>query len=171
LVSPTLNGNGWLKRFCVGDARATAVRESIGRLKMKILLIALLTSPLFCGCEKLTVEIDKSFTAEVIAQPSYDAWERHADELLYLVQKGDKDAIAAAIRVIPKVLKSDVVTNVEWLASALYEQIDIEDIAVLSVEDQARLIRLYDRLQLVDWKEIRNAYVAKRPEVRQLLED
>ena len=95
-----------------------------------------------------------------------DSWEHDSNNLLFLVRRGDPEAIAVAWKALPIVHRWAVhYDDADWLALSLYEQDDLRGMNSLSVEDQCEMFKYFGQLQPLDWSTVSLDYLRKHPAV------
>jgi hypothetical protein len=117
--------------------------------------------------------IDRSFLAGMREHPTARQWNDYCDELLFLVAKGDEEALDAAIRVLPAAWDSDDDDNRrDWMAQEIWENLEegheLETFEILPLKDQVKYLLAYDDLAPDNWDEIRDTYLAKHPDLKKL---
>lgn len=119
-----------------------------------------------CPTPRNAVVVKRDFLKTLHDFPTLDGWDENIFALQYLVEEGDTYAIETGWRVLPTVIKAEVVyKEIDWLALALYDQRDLRGVEALTVSDQAIVIKRYDTLQPLDWHSIRRAYLTEHPEL------
>lgn len=122
---------------------------------------------LLASCSRVTPPrssqvVDVNFVDDLVSYPTLEKWEAHSPELLYLVQKGDRNAIRGTWRVLAFLLNSGIVyEETNWLAMAEYDQVNLEGLEKLSQQEQIMIIRRYNRLDPLDWNTVRDEYLRK----------
>lgn len=102
---------------------------------------------------------DRDWLYDLAHRPTQSKWNKHIDEVVYLVSMGDKQALNATRVMLPTVLqdqanypKSDV------LAERMYIIAKLNGVDKLPLEQQIAWIQYYDQHQPEAWKQVRNDY-------------
>jgi hypothetical protein len=118
-----------------------------------------------------TVAISKQFLPTLEATPSFDGWEDHMNELIYLVSIDDVDARRVTRKLIPFVNQGgNHYEELDFLGYEVYDKDQLKGVEKLPPLDQARTIAFYDDIKGLDWDEIRAAYLKDHADVKKIVE-
>ena len=118
--------------------------------------------------------VDAAIADGFYANPTPEYYAEHYDELLYLVNKGDRQAIRAVIQFLPTMIRQQCSCPHDGaddgdavLAIALYEQHDSLQFidALTKPEDRVVVLRYYCRLAPVDMAGYLEQYLEKHPDI------
>ena len=98
-----------------------------------------------------------------------DSWENASNNLLFLVRRGDPEAIEVAWKALPVVHRWAVhYDDADWLALSLYDQDDLKGMTSLSIVDQCEMFSYFNQLRPLDWSTVSLDFLRKHPAVRRL---
>jgi hypothetical protein len=131
-------------------------------LSQGVVLVAILLA--LVSCEERATSVNYEGVKSLKENHTLESWEKCEYDLLYLVGKKDRDAFIAATRVLPTLIRSSLITHLDWLLVALFENApDVTNLLrSLPEEDLKVFVHYCDIHSPLDWNVIRNELVKEK---------